>query len=107
MKIQVRLCSPAAYAVYLAIDDESGNNYFRRQLANVDLRKVTPGKRLTFSERLLMPALRPGRYTVQLWIPRPDPSLQFDPAQNFLLSSRGMADPKSGLNKLATMTVLQ
>jgi hypothetical protein len=98
---------PALYPVYLSIDDESGNNYFRRRLPSVDLSKVTPGKQLTFSDHVVVPALRPGRYLVQLWILRPGLSPQFDPAHSFLLSSRGVADPESGLNKLATMTIVQ
>jgi len=60
---------------------------------------------MTFSDRFLMAVLQPGRYTVHLWIPHFGPALEFDPAQNFLLSSRGVADPKTGLNRLATFAV--
>ena len=96
-----------ARSVYLAIDDDAGDNQFRRELPGVDLRKLTPGKRMTFSDRLLMAVLQPGRYTVHLWIPHFGPALESDPAQNFLLSSRGVADPKTGLNRLATFAVVR
>jgi len=70
------------------------------------VRKIAPGEQLKFSDRLLAPALRPGHYTIQLWIPNPDPSLQFDPLHNFLLSNAGMANPATGLNKLAVLAVV-
>lgn len=93
-------------SVYLAIDDDSGRNYFRRALPGADLRKLTPGKHLMFSERLLVPVLLQGRYVVHLWIPSSDPALQFNPAQNLLLSNQGVAKPDTGLNQLATFSIV-
>jgi hypothetical protein len=97
---------PITRTVYLAIDDDAGRNYMRRPLPQVDFRKIAPGEQLKFSDRLLAPALRPGHYTIQLWIPNPDPSLKFDPLHNFLLSNAGMANPATGLNKLAVLAVV-
>lgn len=91
----------AALPVYLSIDDDAGNNYIRRLLPHVDFRSLAPGVPQTFSERLLAPALQPRQYVVRLWIPNPDPTLKFDPAHNFLLSSAGVPDAKSGLNLIA------
>jgi len=51
------------------------------------------------------PALQPGRYFLRLWIPNPDPALKFDPARNLLLSNEGVPEPKSGLNRIATISV--
>jgi hypothetical protein len=90
-----------ALPVYLSIDDDAGNNYVRRLLPHVDFRSLAPGVPQTFSERLLAPALQPRQYVVRLWIPNPDPTLKFDPAHNFLLSSAGVPDAKSGLNLIA------
>ena len=92
-------------AVYLAIDDEAGHNYLRRELPTVDLRTLAPGAEVTFSERLLAPALRRGHYLVLLWLPDINPALRFDAAHNFLISSEGVADPKTGLNTLAAFDV--
>jgi hypothetical protein len=94
-----------AHPVYLAIDDEAGNNYVRRLLPHVDFRSLLPGIQQSFSERLLAPALQPGRYIARLWIPNPDPSLKTDPAHNFLLSSKGVPDSKSGLNLISNFSV--
>ena len=96
-----------ARQVYLAVDDAEGHNYIRRPLPHVDLRSLAPGERQTFSDRLLIPALRPGSYVIHLWIPDPNPSLQFNSAHNFLLSSVGVPDQKSGLNTLASFTVVR
>jgi len=96
-----------ARKVYLAVDDADGHNYIRRVLPHVDLRSLAPGERQTFSDRLLIPALRPGRYIIHLWIPDPDPSLQFNSAHNLLLSSVGVPDRKTGLNTLATFAVVR
>ena len=93
------------HPVYLEIDDEAGNNYVRRPLPHVDFRNLSPGVQQTFSERLLAPAFQPRRYDIWLWIPNPDPSLKFDSAHNFLLSSAGVPDSKSGLNLIATFSV--
>jgi len=96
-----------ARQVYLAVDDAEGHNYIRRALPHADLRSLGPGERQTFSDRLLVPALRPGSYIIHLWIPDPNPSLQFNSAHNFLLSSTGVPDQKAGLNTLATFTVVR
>jgi len=93
--------------MYLAVDDAEGHNYIRRVLPHADLRSLAPGDRQTFSDRLLIPALRPGSYVIHLWIPDPDPSLQFNSAHNVLLSSVGVPDRKSGLNTLATFAVVR
>lgn len=105
------LASPQAFlgarAVYLAIDDESGQNHVRRQLPLVDFTKLVPGKPVTFSEVLRAPAFQPGNYSIYLWIPSSDPSLKFDATHNFLFSNAGVPDEKSGLNTIATFTVVR
>jgi len=85
--------------VYLEIDDNAGNNYIRRSLPTVDFRRLSPGKAVTFSEQLRVSAFPPGRYTIALWIPSSEPALKFNPAHNFLISSAGAPDPRTGLNK--------
>jgi hypothetical protein len=95
---------PDALAVYLAIDDDV-TNYVRRPLPSVDFRTLTPGKPQTFSETLKIAAFPPGRYTIHLWIPDPDPAVKFDPTHNFLLSSVGVPDPTTGLNVVARFAV--
>jgi len=97
---------PDVRVVYLAIDNDTGQNRVRRPLMQVKLRELAPGEQRTFSERLLIPAIRPGHYTIELWIPDPDPSSKFDKAHNLLLNSDGVADPASGLNRVGTFTVL-
>jgi len=94
------------YTSYLVIDNDAGQNHVRRVLQQVDFRKIASGERVTFSDRLLIGSFRPGHYTISLWIPNPDASLKFSAAHNFLLSSVGVADPKTGLNKLASFTVM-
>lgn len=91
--------------VYVEIDDAAGGNYIRRPLPVVDFRKLVPGQPLKFSARLLVGAFMPNHYYIYLWIPSLDPSLKFKPANNFLLSSFGVADPATGLNKIAEFTV--
>ena len=91
--------------VYLAIDDEKGENHMRRLLPHMDFRELEPGKLTKFQETLLAPAFSRGPYVVSLWIPSSDPSLKFDPAHNFLLSSNGVPDLATGLNQLAKFTV--
>jgi hypothetical protein len=91
--------------VYLAIDDDRGENHLRRPLPHVDFTKLESNKSAQFQETLLAPAFAPGTYVVSLWIPSSDASLKFDPAHNFLLSSAGVADPATGLNRLAKFTV--
>jgi len=89
---------------YLSVDDAK-RNYVRRVLPHVDFRKLAPGQSLTFSELLLVGAFRAGNYTVHLWIPSSDETLKFDPSKNLLLGNKGVADPDTGLNTLATFTV--
>ena len=99
--------SREARTVYLEVDDNAGNNYVRRSLPTVDFRKLSPGKTVTFSEQLRVPAFPPGAYTIALWIPSSESALKFNPAQNFLVSSAGVPDPRTGLNILARFTVEQ
>jgi hypothetical protein len=95
-----------SHAVYLAIDDKAGQNQLRRLLPHVDFRRLAPGGRLTFADQLLVGGLLEGHYTVYLWIPDPDPSLEFNAKDNLLLNSLGVPDQKTGLNKLATFVVV-
>jgi hypothetical protein len=92
---------------YLAINGEPGENYVRRVLPHLDFRKLTPGVAATFSDEFLAPALRPGRYLVQLWIPDPNPSMKFDAAHCFLLDNVGVPDRTTGLNTIATIQILR
>jgi hypothetical protein len=94
-----------ARTVYLAIDDDAGNNYVRRILPSVDFRSLVPGKPVTFSEDLRIAAFPPGHYTITLWIPDPEPSRKFNAEHNFLLSSARVADRETRLNILAEFTV--
>jgi len=91
--------------VYLAIDDDAGRNYLRRVLPEVNLRKLAPGERLTFSDRLLSPAFPSGHYLIHLWIPSADHALRTDAVHNLLLTSVGVPDPATGLNTLASLTI--
>jgi hypothetical protein len=92
-------------SVYLAIDDDSGRNYVRRRLPHTDFRNLAPGAPRTFSERLLIPALRPGHYAIRLWIPSPDPGMNSDSRHNLLLSSVGVPEKEAGFNLLATFSI--
>lgn len=92
--------------VYLAIDDESGENHLRRLLPSVDFRKLAPGRPITFNETLRAPAFQTGRYAILLWIPSSDAALKFDVAHDFRLANIGVAGEKSGLNRIATFTVV-
>jgi hypothetical protein len=92
--------------VYLVFDDDAGANYLRRALPAMDLTQLAPGKRITFSQELLSPAFRPGRYRIAISVPSVESPLQFDPTQNFLFSSAGVPDLSNGLNTLGTFTVL-
>ncbi len=96
-----------ARTVYIAIDEESGENHLRRVLPTVDFRKLAPGGQVTFSETLRAPAFQAGQYKINLWIPSTDPALKFDPTHNFLLANHNVPDAKSGLNTIATFTVLK
>ena len=60
---------------------------------------------MTFSEQLRVSAFPPGHYPIALWIPSSEPALKFNPARNFLISSAGVPDPRTGLNILANFTV--
>jgi hypothetical protein len=91
--------------VYLAIDDERGENHMRRSLPHVDFSRLDPGGLMKFQETLLAPAFSPGTYVISIWIPSTEPSMKFNPAQNFLLSSNGVPDPATGLNQIAKFTV--
>jgi hypothetical protein len=93
--------------VYLAVDDDSHHNFIRRVLPKVDFRILATGQRTEFSERLLIPGFRPGHYRIELWIPSSDPSLKFTTKNNFLISSLGVADTKTGLNWIATFSVVR
>jgi hypothetical protein len=91
--------------VYLSIDDEKGQNHMRRPLPDVDFTKLEPGRLTKFQETLLAPAFSAGSYTVSIWIPSIDPSLKFDPTHNLLLSSKGVPDRATGLNRVAEFAV--
>ena len=91
--------------VYLAIDDEKGENHMRRSLPHVDFTKLEPGKPTMFQETLLAPAFSRGPYIISIWIPSTDPSLKFDPTHNFFLSSNGVPEPATGLNQIAKFTI--
>jgi len=91
--------------VYLSIDDGHGGNHMRRPLPLVDFRKLEPGKSMNFQETLLAPAFAAEAYIVSIWIPSPDPSLKFDPTHNLLLSSQGVPDRATGLNRIAEFAV--
>src|SRR5215469_4346290 len=88
---------PTGRPVYLGIDDDDGRNNVRRLLSRVELWRVGIGETSTFSDHLLVGAFRPGHYTVYLWIPSSKPALKFKAGENFLLSSEGVADPRTGL----------
>jgi hypothetical protein len=92
--------------VYLAIDNDANRNLVRRVLSHVDFTKLEPGKKLTFSDRLLIGVLPQGNYTVHLWMPNPNPALKFDSAHNLLLSNVGVPDKQAGRNTLTTFTIL-
>jgi len=87
--------------VYLVIDDEKGENHMRRPLPHVDFTKLEPGKLTKFEDTLMAPAFAPGPYVVSLWIPSADLALKFNSAHNFLLSSAGVPDSNSALNRIA------
>ena len=91
--------------VYVAIDDDLGHNFIRRPLPAVNLAGLVQGKPTRFEQRLLFPGLQPGHYQITLWIPSNDPAAKFQAGRNLLVSSAGVADPKTGLNKIAAFTV--
>jgi hypothetical protein len=91
--------------VYLAIEDDKGENHMRRSLPHVDFTKLELDRPATFQETLPAPAFSPGTYLISLWIPSNDPSLRFDPKHNFLVSSNGVTLPAAGLNQIGKFTV--
>jgi hypothetical protein len=91
--------------VYIAFDDDAGHNFIRRPLPNVNLAGLVPGRSADFHERLLVPALQPGHYQISLWIPSDDPEFKFNAAHNLILSSYGVGDDESGLNRIAEFSV--
>ncbi len=91
--------------VYLAIDDDKGENHMRRSLPHVDFTQLEFDKPVTIQETLLAPAFSPGTYLISLWIPSNDPSLRFDPKHNFLVSSNGVTLPAAGLNQIGKFTI--
>jgi len=95
----------ARYTVYLTIEDAEGRNMVRRVLSKMDFRSLTPGESVTFSERCLIGAFRPGRYAISLLIPNPDPTLKNDLANDVFLSSEGVPNRATGLNTIAHFTV--
>lgn len=94
-----------ARSVFIAIDDDAGHNFIRRPLPNVNLAALSPGHSAEFHERILVPALRPGHYQIKLWIPSIDPEFKFNSTHNLLIGSFGVADEKSGLNRIAAFSV--
>jgi hypothetical protein len=92
--------------VFIEIDDTKGVNYLRRALRHADLGLLEPGETRVFFERLLVGAFRPGEYIISLWIPSPEPGETYNSRRNFLLRGENVADPDTGLNKLAQFTVL-
>jgi hypothetical protein len=92
--------------VYLSIDNDEVRNLVRRILPHVDFTKLEPGKKVTFTDQLLIGVLPKGQYAVHLWIPNADPGLKFDSAHNLLLSNVGVSDRDTGLNTIATFTIL-
>jgi hypothetical protein len=91
--------------VYFEVDGDTGRNYIRRPLPDLVLSDLAPGERRTFSEEIDVGYFRIGHYTINLWMPDPDPALKFNSAHNFLLSSVGVPDPTTRLNKLADFTI--
>ncbi len=91
--------------LYLSIDGEGGENYIRRPLPDVDFTKLKPGRPVSFQEAIPVAKLRAGPYIVSLWIPSTVASLKFDSTHNLLLSSKGVADLATGLNRIAKFTV--
>lgn len=91
--------------LYLSIDGEGGENYIRRPLPGVDFTKLKPGRPVSFQEAIPVAKLRAGPYIVSLWIPSTVASLKFDSTHNLLLSSKGVADLATGLNRIAKFTV--
>jgi hypothetical protein len=71
----------------------------------VDFTKLEPGRLTKFQETLLAPAFSAGTYIVSIWIPSNDPSLKFDPTHNLLLSSKGVPDRATGLNRVAEFAI--
>jgi len=94
-----------ARPVYIAVDDDAGHNFIRRPLPNVNLAGLIPGRSAHFQERLFVPSLQPGHYHINLWIPSDDPEFKFNAAHNLLLSSYGVGDDETRLNRIAEFSV--
>jgi hypothetical protein len=110
MRIEITLSNDSGSKIterrtaYLAIDDDKGLNHLRRPLPHVDFTKLEPGRPMKFQETLLTPTFVAGAYTISIWIPATDPASKFDPAHNFLFSSKGVPDLATGLNQIAKFT---
>jgi hypothetical protein len=103
-----RLDSPpaaSARTVYIEVDDDAGRNFVRRPLSAINIAGLAPDNPVRFDQRLIFPAFPPGHYQVKLWIPSNNPALKFKPDHNLLVSSAGVADAASGLNRIADFTV--
>lgn len=96
----------SARRVYMAFDNDAGHNLVRRVLTHVDLRKLPQDTPVKFSDRLLIGVIPPGHYSVHLWIPSADVSAESDVSQNLLLSNAGVADRQTGLNTIATFSII-
>jgi hypothetical protein len=57
--------------VYLAIDDDKGENHMRRSLPHVDFTKLELDKPVTFQETLLAPHFLPVHISSRFGFPRP------------------------------------
>ena len=89
--------------LYIEVDDINGKNYIRRPLPHVDFRELAPGMSKTFREVLLVPALRPNKYSVRLWIPSSEPAWKFDSGHNLLLAG-AVIDQSTNLIAAITVT---
>jgi hypothetical protein len=96
-----------ARPVYLAVDDEEGKNYFRRELKEVDLANIASGQTMTFREEQLIAAFPQGHYFFHLWMPSNELAQTFDFRYNALLANEGLAETGSGLDRLADFTVVR
>ena len=111
MRLELRLTKldslPISQArpVYIEVDDDGGRNFIRRPLQSVNLAALAAGQSVDFHERILVPALRPGHYEISLWIPSIDPEFKFNSTHNLLIRSFGVADEKSGLNRIAAFSI--
>jgi hypothetical protein len=96
-----------ARPVYLAVDDEEGKNYFRRELKQIDLQTIEHGQTVTFREEQLIASFPQGHYTFHLWMPSNEPGQKFDARYNALLANQDLAETSSGLDRLAEFSVVR